>query len=183
MKHTFEIPTRNTVSTENQSIFDELENGLGFVPNLYATYANSDTALADYLKLQNRKSSLKAKEREVINLVVSQINECDYCLAAHTAIAKMNGFTDDQILQIRTGEATFDPKLDALAKFTKEAVISRSKPGDKSVSQFLAAGYSSENLVDAIIVIGDKMISNFIYGTFKVPIDFPAAPALQPAVA
>ena len=65
---TFQVPTREQVSANNQAIFDQLEKGLGFVPNLYATFAYSDTALGDYLSLQNRKSSLKAKEREVINL-------------------------------------------------------------------------------------------------------------------
>ena len=66
-----QVPTRNQVSPANQATFDKLQKGLGFVPNLYATYAYSDTALNDYLALQNRKSSLKGKEREVINLVVS----------------------------------------------------------------------------------------------------------------
>jgi len=64
----FQVPTRDEVSENNQAIFDNLQKGLGFVPNLYAYYAKSETALADYLALQNRKSTLKAKEREVINL-------------------------------------------------------------------------------------------------------------------
>jgi hypothetical protein len=68
---TFLVPTKNEVSETNQAIFDNLEKGLGFVPNLYAYYAKNETALADYLALQNRKSTLKAKEREVINLVTS----------------------------------------------------------------------------------------------------------------
>ena len=176
---TFEVPTRETVSTTNQAIFDNLEKAVGFVPNLYAAYAYSDTALGDYLALQNRKSSLKAKEREVINLVVSQVNECQYCLAAHTAIGKMSGFTDGQILEIRTGQASFDPKLDALARFVRDITLNRSKPSPETVDNFLAAGYTRENLVDTIVVIGDKIISNFIHGTTQVPIDFPLAPALE----
>nr|MCU0334261.1 carboxymuconolactone decarboxylase family protein [Chitinophagaceae bacterium] len=86
----FAVPTRGDVSETNQAIFDNLQQKLGFVPNLYAYFAKSETALADYLTLQNRKSSLRAKEREVINLVTSQLNGCIYCQAAHTAIGKMN---------------------------------------------------------------------------------------------
>jgi len=82
----FTVPTRDQVSENNQSIFDNLQKGLGFVPNLYAYFAKNETALADYLVLQNLKSTLKAKEREVINLVTSEINDCKYCQAAHTAI-------------------------------------------------------------------------------------------------
>ena len=52
----FNIPTRDEVSENNQAIFDNLQKGLGFVPNLYAYYAKNDTALGDYLALQNRKS-------------------------------------------------------------------------------------------------------------------------------
>ncbi|MEM7656792.1 MAG: carboxymuconolactone decarboxylase family protein [Bacteroidota bacterium] len=176
---TFEVPTRESVSATNQAIFDNLKKNVGFVPNLYAAYAYSDTALGDYLALQNRKSSLKAKEREVVNLVVSQVNECQYCLAAHTAIGKMNGFTDEQILEIRTGKASFDPKMDALARFVRDITLNRSKPSAEAVDNFLAAGYTRENLVDTIVVIGDKIISNFIHGTTEVPIDFPLAPALE----
>jgi len=178
---TFPVPTREDVSANNQAIFDNLKKNVGFVPNLYAAYAYSDTALGDYLALQNRKSSLKGKEREIINLVVSQVNECEYCLAAHTAIGKMNGFTDEQILEIRTGRATFNEKFDALARFVRDITLNRSKPSAEATDAFFAAGYTRENLVDTIVVIGDKIISNFIHGTTQVPVDFPAAPALETA--
>lgn len=175
----FTIPTREEVSENNQAIFDNLQKGLGMVPNLYAYFTKSETALGDYLTLQNRKTSLKAKEREVINLVVSQVNSCDYCLAAHTLIGKMNGFTDEQILELRTGEASFDNKLDALAKFTKDIAINRGKPSAAATEALFEAGYTETNLVDIIIVIGDKTISNFIHGTAQFAVDFPAAPALS----
>ncbi|MEQ8535553.1 MAG: carboxymuconolactone decarboxylase family protein [Imperialibacter sp.] len=175
---TFKVPTKDEVSDGNKAIFEKLEAGLGFVPNLYASFAHNETALGDYMALQNRKSTLKAKEREVINLVVSQVNECQYCLSAHTVLGRMNGFTDEQILEIRTGQASFDSKLDALAKFVKDATINRSKPGRESVEALFSAGYSSANLVDIIIVIGDKVISNFIHGATQVPVDFPLAPEL-----
>lgn len=177
----FQVPTREEVSTHNQEIFDNLKKALGFVPNLYATYAYNDTALGDYLALQNRKSTLKGKEKEVINLVVSEVNGCRYCQSAHTAVGKMQGFTEDQILEIRSGSASFDPKLDALAKFVKNIVINRSKPDSEVVDAFFKAGYTNANLVDAIIVIGDKMISNFLHGVTNVPIDFPLAPELEGA--
>ena len=87
----YTIPTRDEVSETNQGIFDNLQQAIGFVPNLYAYYAKNDTALADYLALQNRKSTLRAKEREVINLVTSEINGCRYCQSAHTAFSSGTG--------------------------------------------------------------------------------------------
>ena len=76
----FSVPTREEVSSNNQAIFDGLHKMIGFVPNLYAYYAKSETALGDYLALQNRKNTLNGKQREVINLVTSQINGCRYCV-------------------------------------------------------------------------------------------------------
>ncbi len=174
----FSVPTKANVSANNQAIFNNLEKGLGFVPNLYATFAHSETALPDYLAFQNRKTSLKAKEKEVINLVVSQINECTYCLAAHTALGKMNGFTDDQILEIREGSASFDAKLDALAKFVKSTASNKGHATPESVDALFEAGYNKASVVDIIVVIGDKIITNYLHAVTKVPVDFPAAPVL-----
>lgn len=179
---TFNVPTRDQVNESNQAIFDNLEKMVGFVPNLYATYALNDTALGDYLALQNRKSTLSAKEREIINLAVSEINQCYYCLSAHTVIGKMNGFTDEQIIEIRRAEVTFNEKYAALANYVKSAVINRSKPSEEAIESLFNAGYSEANLVDIIMVIGDKMISNFIHGTTNVPIDFPQAQPLEELV-
>lgn len=180
---TFSVPTRDQVSQDNQAIFDNLQKGLGFVPNLYATFAYNDTALGDYLALQNRKSTLKAREREVINLAVSQVNDCRYCQSAHTALGKMNGFTDEQILELRSGSASFDPKLDALAKFVKNITVNRGKPDTTVTTALFEAGYNEANLIDIIIVIGDKIITNFVHGVTNVSIDFPLAPELEEATA
>jgi hypothetical protein len=62
-KVTFEVPTRDQVSESNQAIFDHMQKAFGMVPNLYATFALNETALADYLALQNRKSTLSAKRK------------------------------------------------------------------------------------------------------------------------
>ena len=177
----FNVPTREEVSVNNQNIFDHLQSAIGMVPNLYAYFAKNETALADYIALQNRKSTLKAKEREIINLVVSQVNDCKYCLAAHTGLGKMNGFTDDQILEIRSGEASFNAKFDALAKFVKEVTITRGNPARHFTDALLNAGYTEANIIDIVIVIGDKTISNYLYGIAQVAIDFPQVEELQEA--
>lgn len=179
--NTFNVPTRNQVSENNQAIFDNLNKALGFVPNLYATYAHSETALENYLNLSNAKTSLSSKEKEVINLAVSEVNNCVYCLSVHTAIGKMNGFTDDQILELRAGEASFDHKLDTLAKLAKNITKNRGKTNQDVVENFLNAGYTKGNLVDTIVLVGDKTISNYLHSTTQIPIDFPVAQPLETA--
>ena len=156
----FNVPKREEVSVSNQEIFDNLKKAVGFVPNLYATYAYSENALANYLALSNAKTSLSAKEKEVVNLAVSQVNDCSYCLAAHTAIGKMNGFTDNQILELRSGKASFDTKLNALARLAKNITENRGATDEAVIADFFSAGWSKENLVDTIVLVGDKTISN-----------------------
>ncbi|NVN17194.1 carboxymuconolactone decarboxylase family protein [Muricauda sp. HICW] len=176
---TINVPKREEVSTANQAIFDNLEKTLGFVPNLFATYAHSENALGNYLALSNAKTSLKAKEKEVVNLAVSQVNNCIYCLSAHTAIGKMNGFTDEQILELRAGKASFDSKLDALARLAKNITENRGATDQQVLADFFAAGWTKENLIDTIVLVGDKTITNYIHRTTKVPVDFPEAQPLE----
>ncbi|SHG55311.1 carboxymuconolactone decarboxylase family protein [Flagellimonas flava] len=176
---TFNVPKREEVSSGNQAIFDNLEKMLGFVPNLYATYAYSENALGNYLNFSNAKTSLKAKEKEVVNLAVSEVNGCTYCLSAHTAIGKMNGFTDEQILELRAGGASFDNKLDALAKLAKNITENRGATSQSVLDNFFAAGWTKENLIDTIVLVGDKTISNYINNTTEIPVDFPVVQPLE----
>lgn len=175
---TFAVPTREQVSENNKVIFDNLKKAIGMVPNLYATMAYSDNALANYVGFQSGKTSLRAKEKEAVNLIVSQVNGCNYCLSAHTAIGKMHGFTDEQIIEIRKGGASFDAKLDALVKLAKSITETKGHADSALVDNFLAAGYNQGSLVDVIMLIGDKTIMNYLHNLTDVPVDFPLAPAL-----
>ncbi len=179
MNSTFKVPTRNEVSPQNQAIFDNLEKAVGFVPNLFATYAHSENALKNYLDLSNAATSLKAKEKEAVNLAVSEVNQCQYCLSAHTAIAGMNGYTQEQILELRSGKASFDAKIDVLARLAKNITENRGATSPDVVSAFLAAGWTKENLIDTIVLVGDKTISNYLHRTTQVPVDFPVAKSLS----
>jgi uncharacterized peroxidase-related enzyme len=177
----FTVPQKEELSAANEAIVENLEKAVGFRPNHYTYMARNETALADYLALQNRKSTLRVKERELINLVVSQVNHCVYCLAAHTVVGKSVGFTDEQILEIRSGIVSFDHKLAALASFVKEIAINRGHPSEQVTDALFSAGYTEANLIDIIIMIGDKTITNYLHGTTHLPVDFPAAPELEEA--
>lgn len=175
---TFAVPTREQVSDNNKAIFDNLNKAIGMVPNLYATMAYSENALGNYVTFQGGKTSLRGKEKEAVNLIVSQVNGCSYCLSAHTAIGKMHGLTDEQIIEIRNGVASFDAKLDALVKLAKNITENRGKADSALVDNFFAAGYNEGSLVDLIMLVGDKTIMNYLHNLTDIPVDFPLAPAL-----
>ena len=174
----FKVPTRSEVSEKNQAVFDYMVTAYGRVPNLYATFALNETALPDYLALQNRRSTLSAKEREIINLVVSVVNDCKYCVPAHTAVSKMVGFTDEQILEIRKAHISFDKKYDALARFVREVAFNKGRPSEKASIALFEAGYNQANVIDIMVLIGDKIISNYLHNFTQIPVDWPEVPKI-----
>ena len=175
---TFTVPTRENVAPANQAIFDTLNKALGFVPNLYATIAYSENGLGRYLAYQNAKTTLSNKEKEAVNLVVSEVNKCIYCKSAHTLIGKMNGFTDEQLLDIRREKAD-RPKLNALVKLAASITRNRGNADAALIDDFYAQGYTNENLVDLILQVSDKTAMNYLHNLTQVPVDFPLAPSLE----
>lgn len=175
---TFTVPTRDQVAPVNQDIFDNLQKALGFVPNLYATIAHSDNGLSRFLAYQNAKTSLSNKEKEAVNLIVSQVNGCVYCQSAHLVLGKMNGFSEDQLLDIRKGKST-DVKLSSLVQLAADITENKGKASTESVDAFFAQGYTDENLVDLILQVSDKIAMNYLHNLTQIPVDFPLAPALE----
>nr|WP_294860321.1 carboxymuconolactone decarboxylase family protein [uncultured Fluviicola sp.] len=174
---TFTVPTREEVAPANQVIFDQLHKALGFVPNLYATIAYSTNGLEKFLAYQNAKTSLSNKEKEAVNLIVSQVNGCIYCQSAHLVLGKMNGFTDEQLTDIRHGKSS-DNKLNTLVALAADITKNRGNATESQVDAFFAAGYTNENLVDLILQISDKTAMNYLHNLTKIPVDFPLAPAI-----
>ncbi len=113
---------------------------------------------------------------------MSQVNGCSYCQAAHTAIGKMNGFTEEQTIELRQGRAPFSEKLDALARLAKSITENRGNISDELLANFFDAGYTKENLVDVILNIGDKTTTNLLHNVTDIPVDFPEAPELTETV-
>lgn len=173
----FKVPSREEVGSQNQEIFDQLNKGLGFVPNLYATIGYSNNGLKRYLDFQNAKTSLTNKEKEAVNLTVSQVNGCVYCQSAHTVLGKMNGFSEEQLLQFRKGFSE-NSKFDALVKLAKDITEHKGNVSTESLEEFFDAGYTKENLVDVILQVSDKIAMNYLHNLTKVPVDFPIAEEL-----
>ncbi|HCN50390.1 MAG TPA: alkylhydroperoxidase [Chryseobacterium sp.] len=173
----FNVPTREEVAENNQVIFDSLKKALGFVPNLYATIAYSKSGLEKFLAYQNAKTSLSNKEKEAVNLIVSQVNGCIYCQSAHLVLGKMNGFSDEQLTEIRHGKSS-DVKLNSLVQLAASITENRGNASVEFIDAFFSQGYTKENLVDLILQVSDKTAMNYLHNLTKVPVDFPLAPAL-----
>ena len=171
-----QVPTRDQVNESSQAIFDNLEKGLGMVPNLYAAIGYSSTALGAFLaygQAVDSKNTFNAKEREVIKLAASEANECGYCISAHTAISKMNGFSEDETIEFRTGTSS-NPKYAVLARISREIALNRGDVSEETLNAFFAEGYDNTALFDLLAVVIDITFTNFAGRLAKVPVDFPA---------
>ncbi len=172
--------TRDQAAASVQPIFDALKSKVGMVPNLYATIANSANTLPAYLSFDEAlsKGVFTAKERQAIFLVVSQVNGCHYCQSAHTAIGKMNGFTEEETIQLRTATIA-DKRLNALTSLAAEITRNHGKPSLQALENFYAAGFGADALVELVAHIGYKTVANYLHNITQFPIDFPMAKELE----
>ena len=178
MKPKIEVPSLDKLSKKSQNFLTSMQKTMGKIPNMYAITGYSENALQSYLSFSNRKSSLSSADKEIINLLVSQLNNCDYCIAAHIGKAKANaGFTDQQITSIRKCEFS-DAKQKALGAFIKEVVENKGTVKPETLEQFFNAGYTNENLVDAVLLVADRIFTNYLHAVTDMPIDFPEVPKI-----
>ena len=167
--------TLDTAGTKGKAVLDRAKAQVGFIHNMYAGMVNSPGLLETYLDGYERfrkASGLTPAEQEVVFLVVSRGNDCDYCVAAHSMIAdKMSGVPVEVTDAIREGRQVPDAKLAALATFAETMRASRGKPSNADVSAFLAAGYEERHVLEIILAIATKTISNYFNHVFHTPLD------------
>lgn len=147
----------------------------GGIPNMYAGMANSPALLDTYLhgyQLFRRESGFTAAEQELVFLSIARVNECTYCVAAHSFLAGAVSKTPEQAVQaVRNDSPIADPKLAALGAFTQTMVSSRGKPTPEQLATFLAAGYTENNVLEIILAIAVKTISNYSNHILHTPVD------------
>lgn len=178
---TITVPNKEQLSEEAQVILSSVEKKMGKIPNLYATIGYSSSALKAMLETEAtlaHHSSYTAKEREAINLVVSQVNDCDYCLAAHTMLAKLNGFSEEDTLAIRKGSVE-DVKLDAIIKLAQSIANNNGNAGNAALEDFYKAGLDEKALIELTGLVALRSFTNYVFANTQIPIDFPAAKSLS----
>ena len=154
---------------------EEALNKLGFIPNMYTVMANSPGLLDTYVHGYNRfreDSGFTAAEQEVVLLAISRENGCTYCVAAHSFLAdKMSGVPLAVTNAIRDGGLIPDVKLASLHDFTRTMVTKRGLPSRADVEAFLAAGYSERHILEIVLAIAVKTLSNYANHLFHTPVD------------
>lgn len=178
-----QVPTREQVSEETQALVDQLQKRLGKVTNLYATIGYSAHALQAFLQFEEslNHGAFNGKEREAIALVVSEVNGCNYCLAAHTMAAIKRGLTQEETIVIRSDRAS-DQKMNTIVQLAKSIAETKGKPEEALLEQFFATGYTEATLMELTGLVTVRIFTNYVYVLTNIPVDFPAAQPLPYAL-
>ncbi len=164
----------------SQTIFKAVKSKIGMLPNLYATMGVSDKLLGGFLSFTEtlKSGEFNNKEYEAIALATSQANSCGYCLSAHTAIGKMNGFTEDQTLALRTNTIT-NERLNALVSLASDFVNTKGHPSTSNINTFFDTGFNKPAFAELIAIISLITITNTIFHNGGFQIYFPKAQNIE----
>ncbi len=177
------IPTPASIDAAPASakpLLEAVHKQIGVVPNLFRLVANSPAALEGYLGMSAAlaKGSLPAPTRERIALAVAQINGCNYCLSAHTALGKNLAKLSEAEIAANRHCGSLDPKADAAVRFAAKVVRERGHVSDTDLQAVRMAGYDDAQIVEIVQHVALNTWTNYINEVAKTEIDFPLAQAL-----
>lgn len=169
----FTLHTKETAPEQSRPLLEKSIRNFGAVPNLHAVMAESPEHLEAYQKLHElfQKTSLGVAERNVVWLTINVEHMCHYCVPAHTMIAKMQGVDEATIKALRDATPLADAKLEALRQFTLKLLRQRGNVADADVEEFLAAGYTKRHVLDVMLGLAQKVMSNYVNHLAHTPVD------------
>jgi len=167
--------TIDSTTGKAKTLLEAAKQKLGFIPNMYGAMANELALFEAYARCYDAfrtEAGFTPVEQEVLFLVVSRENGCDYCMAAHSFIADGMSKVPTEITDaIRDGRPIKDAKIAALATFAAKMVSSRGRPTDADVAAFKTAGYTEKSILGIILAISVKTLSNYTNHVFHTPVD------------
>ncbi len=165
--------TKETAPEGSKPILEAVQGKYGFIPNLLGNFAEAPNVLKSYTDIAAAVSqgTLSAVEQQIVLIAASRINGCEYCVAAHSAISDMQKLPADVINAVREDKVIADSKLEALRQFTKSVVSKQGWVCENTVNNFLAAGYTKAQVLEVILAITQKTLSNYANHILGTPVD------------
>lgn len=170
---TYPVHSTTTAPDAARATLADTAARLGFVPNLFAVMAEAPTLLEAYRTIGALfdQTSLTPTERQVVLLTASYENDCEYCVAAHTAIAGMQRVSGEVVDAIRSGTPIADARLEALRRFTAAIVVNRGRDVTLAERQLFEVGYTASQALEIVVGIGMKTLSNYTNHLAATPLD------------
>ncbi|WGR93717.1 peroxidase-related enzyme [Bradyrhizobium sp. ISRA443] len=171
------VPNLESDTGPSGQVYAQIKKAIGAVPNTFAAIAaHGPAALKSILAADAvlAGGSLTKRDQEVIKLVISAAGGCDYCVAAHSYLAKLAGVKPEVLKQIRDSEPSGDAKRDALVNFVRKLAQSSGTVSDADFAAIKAAGYTDAQLVEISLAFATTVFTNVCNRINDTDIDFPA---------
>lgn len=171
-------PTQAT--GKRRELLDAVHKKLGAVPNLTRVLAHAPAALEGYLGFGAALSSgaLDARLRELIALTVAEVNQCEYCLSAHSFLAAKLGLPESEVLAARRGTSA-TPKTQAILSLARGLVVNRGWLSEQELGIAREAGVGDGEIVETIANVALNVFTNYLNHVAETAIDFPRAVPLE----
>ncbi|AWN14436.1 carboxymuconolactone decarboxylase family protein [Salinisphaera sp. LB1] len=171
----FTLHDKTTAPEASQPLLQNSLDGFGMIPNLHAVMAEAPGLLAGYQQLHQlfTETSFDADEQTVVWQSINVEHACHYCVPAHTGIAKQMKVDDDITEALRNETALPTAKLEALRDFTLSVVRERGHVSEDAVQRFLDAGYTKRQVLEVVLGVAQKTMSNYVNHLAETPVDKP----------
>jgi len=170
----------STATGRPKLLLDLTQEQLGKTPNLYRSMANSPAALEGYLAFRGVlvNGVLSANMRERIALLTAAMNDCEYCVSAHTFRGAKAGITEGELCSTQKSHSE-DPKIDAALHFVDALIQRRGLINDNEFSRVKAQGWSDEEIGEMVAHVALNVFSNYFNHVAQPELDFPVTPVLR----
>ena len=164
-----------TAPEESRPLLENSLKGFGMIPNLHGVMAGSPQVLEAYKTLGDlfQGSSLNNDELTVVWQTINIEHNCHYCVPAHTGVAHMMKVDQSLIDALNNKKPMPTEKLQALQDMTLKILRERGQVSSADVESFYAAGYESRQLMEIVLGLAQKVMSNYINHLAETPLDEP----------
>ncbi len=175
MSNDFTLYAMDNAKDEAKPLFEKSIEAFSMIPNLHAVMAESPQLLDAYQKIHGlfQKTSFDADELTVVWQTINIEHKCHYCVPAHTAVAHMMGADPTITEKLKAGEALLNPKLQALHETTLALTKNRGVISDEQKQSFYDEGYGNQQLLEIVLGLAQKVMSNYTNHLANTPLDEP----------
>ncbi|MEJ2911825.1 carboxymuconolactone decarboxylase family protein [Pseudoalteromonas sp. C12FD-1] len=171
----FTLYTQDNAPEESKPLMADSVAAFGMLPNLHAVMAEAPTLLKGYQVLHDlfQKTSFNAEELTVVWQTINVEHECHYCVPAHSAIAASMKVDQNIVDALVNKTPLADAKLETLRETTLAMTRDRGVISDEQIEKFFAAGYGKQQLLEIIVGLSQKVMSNYTNHLADTPVDEP----------
>lgn len=89
----------------------------------------------------------------------------------HQRLARDAGVEADDLAALRSGKPLQAPRQEALRRFAECVVEARGKVSEEAEGAFREAGWSRQQILEVVLLIAVKVMSNYTNALAGVPLD------------